>query len=310
MATPRTPGQWYFLSPAGEWLSFDVYSTSILEEAHFMESKFVTINIASIHYTIDLVQKTQTNTSSGMQRPIKREIFLQTSESYRTFFSKYTDVVARTLIPKDKDCAICLVPLLKPADFDIHKTSNSPTYQLETICYLNKCYHMFHKVCIVALMDSNFHSKFNLTSISCPYCQTIYGVKTGDQPDTGTMDVSFEKSSLPGHDGYGTIVITYNFTEGDSLDGISYHADGFPRVCFVPDSPEGKTILELLRVAWIRRLIFTIGTSATTGRHNCVVWNNIHHKTEAQSNLSGHGYPDPNFLKNIKMELALEGVKE
>ena len=34
MATPRTPGQWCFLSPAGEWLSFDVYSTSILEEAH------------------------------------------------------------------------------------------------------------------------------------------------------------------------------------------------------------------------------------------------------------------------------------
>ncbi|PWA24412.1 hypothetical protein CCH79_00011936 [Gambusia affinis] len=69
-------------------------------------------------------------------------------------------------------------------------------------------------------------------------------------------------------------------------------------------------VLELLKVAWMRRLIFTVGTSSTTGEHDTVVWNGIHHKTEMMSNLSGHGYPDPNYLDNVLSELASQGVTE
>lgn len=67
--------------------------------------------------------------------------------------------------------------------------------------------------------------------------------------------------------------------------------------------------MELLKVAWNRRLIFTVGTSSTTGESNTVVWNEIHHKTE-MTNLSGHGYPDPNYLDNVLAELAAQGVTE
>ena len=35
-----------------------------------------------------------------------------------------------------------------------------------------------------------------------------------------------------------------------------------------------------------------------------------HHKTESTSNYSGHGYPDPNYLDNVLMELSLQGVTE
>lgn len=69
-------------------------------------------------------------------------------------------------------------------------------------------------------------------------------------------------------------------------------------------------VLELLKVAWMRRLIFTVGTSSTTGEPDTVVWNGIHHKTEMMSNLSGHGYPDPNYLDNVLSELASQGVTE
>ncbi|CAL8237547.1 unnamed protein product [Boreogadus saida] len=69
-------------------------------------------------------------------------------------------------------------------------------------------------------------------------------------------------------------------------------------------------VLELLKVAWMRRLIFTVGTSSTTGEPDTVVWNEIHHKTEMMSNLSGHGYPDPNYLDNVLSELASQGVNE
>ena len=69
-------------------------------------------------------------------------------------------------------------------------------------------------------------------------------------------------------------------------------------------------ILRLLVKAWQRRLVFTIGTSATTGMQNTVVWNEIHHKTEFGSNHTGHGYPDPKYFDNVLLELASHGVTE
>lgn len=68
-------------------------------------------------------------------------------------------------------------------------------------------------------------------------------------------------------------------------------------------------VLELLKTAWSRRLTFTIGTSVTTGESNTVVWNEIHHKTQV-NNTHGHGYPDPNYLENVTLELAAQGVVE
>ena len=59
----------------------------------------------------------------------------------------------------------------------------------------------------------------------------------------------------------------------------------------------------------MRRLTFTIGTSVTTGEPDVVVWNEIHHKTE-MTNRSGHGYPDPNYLSNVTLELAAHGVTD
>lgn len=66
----------------------------------------------------------------------------------------------------------------------------------------------------------------------------------------------------------------------------------------------------MLKVAWERRLTFTIGTSVTTGAVDTVVWNEIHHKTESTSNHSGHGYPDPTYLERVLLELAAQGVEE
>ncbi|KAI6649190.1 E3 ubiquitin-protein ligase DTX2 [Oopsacas minuta] len=230
--------------------------------------------------------------------------------TYDTFFHNYTEIKNGEKVPKDEMCPICLTLLLEPADVDIPKKSRSSSMPLDVVCALKKCSHIFHMVCIGTMLDSTPNMKVNELSISCPICQTIHGVKTGDQPVNGTMLVTREGSSVPGYEGYGTIKIRYGFHHGVSETGTKYNAAGFPRVCYVPDCPEGKTVLELLNLAWKRRLIFTIGTSVTTGCPNCVVWNNIHHKTEPHSNTSGHGFPDPNFLKNIKMELAVQGVTE
>ena len=75
-------------------------------------------------------------------------------------------------------------------------------------------------------------------------------------------------------------------------------------------SPVFSQVLKLLLVAWDRRLIFAIGTSSTTGESDTVIWNEVHHKTEFGSNLTGHGYPDANYLDNVLAELAAQGISE
>ncbi|KFO29529.1 Protein deltex-4 [Fukomys damarensis] len=92
--------------------------------------------------------------------------------------------------------------------------------------------------------------------------------------------------------------------------GKTFSARGFPRHCYLPDSEKGRKVLKLLLVAWDRRLIFAIGTSSTTGESDTVIWNEVHHKTEFGSNLTGHGYPDANYLDNVLAELAAQGISE
>ncbi|XP_041749658.2 probable E3 ubiquitin-protein ligase DTX2 isoform X4 [Coregonus clupeaformis] len=149
-------------------------------------------------------------------------------------------------------------------------------------------------------------------SLQCPSCKTIYGEKTGTQPK-GKMEIYSIAQSLPGHPDCGTIQIIYSIPPGiqgpeHPNPGQPYTCRGFPRFCFLPDNDKGRKVLELLKVAWTRRLIFTVGTSSTTGEPDTVVWNEIHHKTEMMSNVSGHGYPDPNYLDNVLSELSSQGV--
>lgn len=85
--------------------------------------------------------------------------------------------------------------------------------------------------------------------------------------------------------------------------GRPYYAVGFPRVCYLPDTEKGRIVLKLLRVAFQRRLVFTVGRSVTTGREDVVTWNDIHHKTEPNSRF------DPSFLDKCLLELAAQGVR-
>jgi len=54
---------------------------------------------------------------------------------------------------------------------------------------------------------------------------------------------------------------------------------GSRRIAYLPATAEGEEICQLLREAFNAGLIFTIGTSHTTGADNVVIWNDIHHKT-------------------------------
>ncbi|KAM7373996.1 hypothetical protein PAMP_006676 [Pampus punctatissimus] len=221
---------------------------------------------------------------------------------------RYMEVVAG--VP-DEDCIICMDQLSNPSGYETPSTDEGgQSVLLDTVGKFIKCGHTLHMLCMLAMYNNGTKDG----SLQCPSCKTIYGEKTGTQPK-GKMEIYSVAQSLPGHPDCGTIQIIYSIPPGiqgpeHPNPGQPYTCRGFPRFCFLPDNDKGRKVLELLKVAWMRRLIFTVGTSSTTGEPDTVVWNGIHHKTEMMSNLSGHGYPDPNYLDNVLSELASQGVTD
>ena len=108
-----------------------------------------------------------------------------------------------------------------------------------------------------------------------------------------------------GYNKVGTIVINYDFPSGKK---DKKHYSGTSRQCYLPHTNEGIEILGLLKVAFDRKLTFTVGTSVTTGRTNTTVWNGIHHKTNLYGGPTSFGYPDDTYFNRVKQELAAKGV--
>ncbi|TRY87076.1 hypothetical protein DNTS_009162 [Danionella cerebrum] len=168
---------------------------------------------------------------------------------------------------------------------------------------LDKCGHAFCRPCL----EQAFQVKK-----ACPVCRLVYGQLIGNQPANGNMMVERDPDlELPGHEGYGCICIIYSFPPGLQAQehpnpGVRY--PGTDRVAYLPDCPEGNRVLRMLRRAFEQRLIFTIGTSMTTGMHNVITWNDIHHKTSIWGGPGCFGYPDPTYLVRVTEELREKGI--
>ncbi|KAG7220700.1 hypothetical protein INR49_017814 [Caranx melampygus] len=162
--------------------------------------------------------------------------------------------VDRRSADSTEDCAICLDKIQEKK--------------------MLKCLHSFCSQCI----DSVFRFK-----PACPICNTYHGVYTGNQPE-GTMTVTRSWQRLPGFEHCGCIPEHPN-------PGVRYSSTS--RTAYLPASEEGEKVLKLLRKAFDRRLVFTIGQSATTGLNNVITWNDIHHKT----NMAG-GPQSCNIITN------------
>ena len=168
-------------------------------------------------------------------------------------------------VQEQKTCVICLDEV--PKDPSKAKV-------------LNKCGHEFCKDCI----DGYFAS----AKKSCPVCNTVYGISDGTQPD-GNMTVRVVSQSLPGYPGTKTIEINYSISSG--VQGPKHphpgrHFLGTQRKAYLPDTLEGREVLDLLKRAFNHKLIFTVGQSRTSGADDMVTWNDIHHKTSMHGGSS------------------------
>jgi len=191
---------------------------------------------------------------------------------------------------EDKECTICLS--------DQDSTSLS----------LSKCGHTFHRACLEALIKSSSN-----TFIECPYCKTVYGTKMGNMPTTGRINHSIKSMALSGYENCGCFEIIFNFTPGiqgpeHPNPGQPFNCHSFPRTAYLPDNKDGEMALHGIYMAWNQRMLFTIGTSITTGMSNTITWNDIHMKTRPSGGQ--HGYPDPNYIMNLRDDLTVRGITE
>ncbi|XP_039771025.1 E3 ubiquitin-protein ligase DTX3L [Ornithorhynchus anatinus] len=167
---------------------------------------------------------------------------------------------------------------------------------------LDKCRHSFCSPCIQQALK---------VKPACPVCQMLYGKETGNQPP-GTMSTCQLLTDLPGHPGCGTIEIHYDLAPG--VQGDNHPCPGQPfrgthRVAYLPNDAEGRAVLRLLKVAFDRKLIFTIGQSRSTAAGNVITWNDIHHKTCMTGGPTSFGYPDPTYLQRVREELKAKGIE-
>lgn len=327
---------WQWQTDRG-WYSYDIEAIEAIEKAYGNRKKELDLEFLSFALPNVVIFKhlIQRNKHSGYTRQIQRVDvkYKQTNEQIKdndmvkntqecNSSDKNTD---RTDCGLSKDCArfcdiiengnkaeatkagdesdvcpICLCP---------YSEENEPPV---TIVSLKKCKHQLHLPCMDGYVKAQ---NGKLDFLQCPLCKAINGTKVGDQPD-GSMSVIVDKRRhIPGYPKCGMVTITYNFSSGVQDErhpspGRRYYANSFPRTAYLPDSTEGRKVLKLLQIAFDRKLTFTIGQSVTTGQSDSVVWNEIHHKTSAFDNYSGHGYPDPNYLSNVLMELKQHGVTE
>ncbi|KAK0146050.1 E3 ubiquitin-protein ligase DTX3L [Merluccius polli] len=157
-----------------------------------------------------------------------------------------------------------------------------------------KCTHTFCKECLEK-------SKTEVGP-TCPVCRAILGTFIGDQPD-GQMTWQFQQGSLPGYEECGKIIIKYDIyaaiqTAKHPNPGMRH--SGTQRSAYLPDNYEGREVLRLLKRAFDQKLIFTVGTSRTSGCNNQVTWNDIHHKTNIHGGSESFAYPDPDYLQRME----------
>lgn len=189
-----------------------------------------------------------------------------------------TSLVPVAEVAANVECSICLADLSSQG----------------VVVALADCSHQFHQHCIEAGMK--VHRR-------CPLCRAPIGVPQGNMP-SGSMQIDTQPDVVCTGHAAGTIAITYRIDEGCQKEYHEYPGErhgSATRVAYLPDSPKGRDLLKRLKFAFSHGMVFTVGTSLSSGETNAVTWASIHHKT---SLVQGpYGYPDAGYFINVNGEL-------
>ncbi len=133
---------------------------------------------------------------------------------------------------------------------------------------------------------------------------------SGNQPD-GEMDHSVLDVSVPGFEEFKTIEIRFLFPKGSQDESHPFPGKSYKKMlrkAYLPATTKGLELLRLVKVAFDRKLLFTVDVSQTTGKGEVTFNNNINFKTTMRRDPERHGYPDPDYLDRLEDELKQAGI--
>lgn len=163
--------------------------------------------------------------------------------------------------------------------------------------------------CAVGL---TFDELQNTTLQGCSRSKTYKAPEDVTEPQglspSGTMMIKLSTAMCPGFSTR-AIKIQYHIPEGNQLayhpnPGVRYGST--TRRAYLPHNLAGCQLLARLKYAWMHGLTFSIGTSLTTGKRDCVVWSSINHKTSLEG--GPYGFPDRTYVAQCNESLDALGV--
>merc|ERR1712228_293117 len=186
--------------------------------------------------------------------------------------------------------------------FDLSKASDLVLD--DTVVGLSNCAygHYFHAECIQKALDQNSQ---------CPNCKQKYGVIVGHQPN-GRMYVTKARQRCVGFkDAADSVKMLFEFPGGIQKKfhpnpGKIYFGD--LREAYMPNNEAGREAAMLIRLAYKRRLLFTVGRSLTLNQDNRIIFGSIHLKTSTSGGVGKHGWPDKTYFTRLKDELKQKGI--
>lgn len=219
---------------------------------------------------------------------------------YNTSFSVTNEALVQDALRDDVFCPVSLKSLEEGDRCQICLYDFTPK---ELPCRLAQCNgHFFHKECI---------HQWVKTQRYCPICKARYGIRTGIMP-AGTFTSRLLPHSCEGFD-CKTLSISWCIPSGTQTEvhpnpGKRY--SGASRTGYLPFNKKGRLVWALMKLAFERHLMFTVGYSITRRVDNVVIWNEIHAKTSMRGGATNWGYPDDSYLDRVIDELRAKGVKE
>ncbi|XP_072026037.1 uncharacterized protein [Amphiura filiformis] len=185
---------------------------------------------------------------------------------------------------------------------DAPKESSTHSQGISSIC--QKCYKMNDLRCLESCkhtLCSNCIQRMSLTS-ACLMCNEFYC--TAEEKALHGKMTSYRRTDihLQGSTSAGAIYIVYDFPPGTQgsdhpRPGKSYK--GTRALAYLPCNSEGFLVARQLREAFIAGLTFTVKSDGAGGYE--VTWSDkIPHKRNVKGGKWKYGFPDPDYMKQVK----------
>ena len=176
----------------------------------------------------------------------------------------------------EPDCTICLEPLAG---------TGASSSSLGAVAVLSCCGktsgNAFHPVCLAECYKPPPSTWPPSTGggqpleghLTCVLCRTVHGTRTGDAPAASSR-LDFLPGALPDSGGVGYFQLSHSVPDGKQTTQHPKPGERFfgkQIYAYIPGTNEGTLVMWRLLEALRRRLLLTIGQSASTGRDD-VSW--------------------------------------